>query len=690
MYKLKTFFMVSTVIFSLLSPSVALSQGWLFQTVYPTSDNLTDVKFVSRDKGWVIGWHGTILYTEDGGNNWVLQESGTTRALNSIFFIDEKNGWIAAAKGMLLHTDNGGKTWAILRVGPENSMLYRVHFVSPKEGVAAGNDFSKGKMEGILFKTTDGGKTWEQIPSSFKTVQDIFFMDMKTGYLLADYKVFMTEDGGKTWEGSQVLIEKKSPEMMLSQASLMDTKGRIWFADRRQGWASVSYSLGTQIYHTDDGGKTWKFRFSGGIRSYNPPPIGPGGRGGVSIAPSISGSAYDLPSLFFAGDKKGCIAGSDVLCTEDGGLTWEKRSDDKQIESFLLYVMHYGGGGNTSGITAGTFVSSTTAWIVGNKGLIMKTNDNGKNWELKTNIKQVNNAHFIDAQTGFAYKDGFIVKTADKGETWVEKAKLESEIMQFFFVDNLNGWAHGQLIKEKDNYSSEDIYGYIYHTSDGGETWALQLKRKISLTQKDPLYGFLSIFFTDANTGWVAGGKGLILSTKDGGKTWRQQKSGTKLTLKGVYFVDSDKGWIIGDSGVKGLFDEGDPQPEGVILYTKDGGQHWHRQWTRKDIWLTGIFFSNKDKGWVTGEGIPILHTEDGGKNWQKKEIADAAKEDYSPNSPFFVDEKHGWITLVAERAEEFWSDWALLITDDGGKTWKRQKKELHKFPWRPFLKGTM
>ena len=39
----------------------------------------------------------------------------------------------------------------------------------------------------------------------------------------------------------------------------------------------------------------------------------------------------------------------------------------------------------------------------------------------------------------------------------------------------------------------------------------------------------LLLFFTDADTGWVVGWKGIIFHTKDGGKTWKPQKSGTKL-----------------------------------------------------------------------------------------------------------------------------------------------------------------
>jgi photosystem II stability/assembly factor-like uncharacterized protein len=69
-----------------------------------------------------------------------------------------------------------------------------------------------------------------------------------------------------------------------------------------------------------------------------------------------------------------------------------------------------------------------------------------------------------------------------------------------------------------------------------------------------------SLYFADADTGWVAGGDndlGKILYTTDGGLTWQEQYSGD-LILFGIDFTDAMNGWAVGWTG--------------AILHTETGG----------------------------------------------------------------------------------------------------------------------
>src|SRR5690242_14310222 len=47
-----------------------------------------------------------------------------------------------------------------------------------------------------------------------------------------------------------------------------------------------------------------------------------------------------------------------------------------------------------------------------------------------------------------------------------------------------------------------------------------------------------SVFFLDANTGWVAADSGTVLKTTDGGKTWATQSTGSTESLFEVQFLD--------------------------------------------------------------------------------------------------------------------------------------------------------
>jgi len=63
----------------------------------------------------------------------------------------------------------------------------------------------------------------------------------------------------------------------------------------------------------------------------------------------------------------------------------------------------------------------------------------------------------------------------------------------------------------------------------------------------------------------AVGERGLVGLSDDGGKTWRQAASvPVDVTLSAVQFVDARQGWAVGHAG--------------VILATRDGGEHWTKQ----------------------------------------------------------------------------------------------------------------
>jgi photosystem II stability/assembly factor-like uncharacterized protein len=80
------------------------------QQLSGTTDELRDAQFITSDIGWAVGFHGTILYTSDGGTTWTRQaidvESKTL--FFCVKFLDALNGWVAGSEGTLFHTSNGG------------------------------------------------------------------------------------------------------------------------------------------------------------------------------------------------------------------------------------------------------------------------------------------------------------------------------------------------------------------------------------------------------------------------------------------------------------------------------------------------------------------------------------------------------------------------------------------------------
>ena len=114
--------------------------------------------------------------------------------------------------------------------------------------------------------------------------------------------------------------------------------------------------------------------------------------------------------------------------------------------------------------------------------------------------------------------------------------------------------------------------------------------------------------------------------------------------LFGVYFSDKDHGWICG--------------LDSTIMYTADGGITWKLLNSGNDI-LFNIIVSG-DRGWAVGsEGIYLLST-DHGLTWEKQE--ESIKSKLSFANVFFSNSQDGWIVGATG---------TMVRTTDGGESWK-------------------
>ncbi|MEW6066820.1 MAG: YCF48-related protein [Nitrospirota bacterium] len=625
------------VVFVAMLFSLALIQssdgswnGWIYQNPYPTRNTLLSVKFITPQKGWVVGEHGTILYTEDGGESWEAQESGTEEDLKSVIFLNERLGWVVGNGGVLIHTEDGGKKWE--RQGKIRVDLHNIFFINEKEGWAGG-------MMGTFLHTKDGGKNWNKEDiGAWSDIANIFFLNPNTGWVLSGGKVYRTKDGGKNWEKSEL-----PPVRLLNGRYIKPTEhgweGNVYFINDKKGWSTVGLR---SIFHTEDGGKTWQV---------------------IQVPNSVD-------RIAFTDEKNGCIAGASIFCTEDGGKTWKERLGAKPGDAAML-------DGYRVAIWGLSFANRTIGWAVGAwGGQIFKTEDGGRSWKVKSR-KYRWDVYFMDSKTGWSleYKPnkGSIAKTEDGGNTWKVQKEFDTDIeVIFFFIDSITGWAIGE--QKGHGRSGTEILGYfILHTNDGGTTWLTQFQEKAGqkgiFGKPDITKRFFDIFFLSPTMGWVVGSQGIILHTNDGGKNWKQQKSGTKSKLWRVQFVNDKKGWVIGNKVTEG-------SGTSIILYTEDGGEHWQERWKKETdwMWLMGISLTDEKNGWIMGEiheyigTLLFIQTTDGGKTWSEKELTEIF-----PDEMFFLNKDKG--VILTKKGQ-------MLITKDGGKTWDKQRMPIRKYPW--------
>jgi len=200
------------------------------------------VDFVNDLVGWVVGrW--SIWHTTDGGVSWITQSTYNGVSLNSVCFIDENNGWTVGNYGstweyaLILHTSNGGLNWEE-QYRIMDGALYSIDFVDNLKGWAVGG----ANHHSVVLFTNDGGVNWEQRYNSSEVVfKFIDFIDSLNGWAtvswpLEDMQLFKTTDGGFTWNGTL-----RSPYL-----------GDVDFIDNLNGWVG-----GQTILRTRDGGINW-------------------------------------------------------------------------------------------------------------------------------------------------------------------------------------------------------------------------------------------------------------------------------------------------------------------------------------------------------------------------------------------------------------------------------------------------
>ena len=257
--------------------------------------------------------------------------------------VDEKNPYtffVGLATGGLLKTVNNGNTWtsvfdsqAVASVGavavaPSDSKVVWV-------GTGEANGRNSSSWGDGVYKSTDGGATWANM--GLKDTQAIgrILVDPNnanivyvaaTGHLWGPNKergVFKTTDGGKTWQHSLSLDENTGMVEMALGAPGSGIVFAAAYQRRRTAWGFEGIAPGSALYKSADSGKTWK-KLTNGL------PASPLGRIGLSVSKSKPTTLYAViesrqggaGSIFSSKSKYGGVFRSD-----DSGEIWKRVSD---------------------------------------------------------------------------------------------------------------------------------------------------------------------------------------------------------------------------------------------------------------------------------------------------------------------------------------------------------------------------
>ncbi len=388
--------------------------------------------FTDSQHGWASykGMDEYILFTEDGGNNWIERDDiiiiGYDGNVRSIYFSDDQYGYMVGSNGNFLRSQDSGQSWATK--GFYGTVINSVSFSDQQNGVALAG-YLQGTMVGMywieyLLKTNDGGENWivlRQLTGDDNGIWSYkLFMHDSLHFTLIPNDInstcttyiYQSQDGGLSWD--TIPLPGNSTTMCRGKFINPDT-----------GWIvkSIDYQ-GTSVLRTYNGGSTWE-DFEMSSNEFNPKsvfffPSSENSMFGCAVG-DISGSIgiifitnnegetwsqseWNVPlnDVFFTDELNGWIVGGDmdndetiILYTTDGGQTWATQES-----------------GTDNGLNEVWFTNAETGWIAGNNGCILYTSNGGENWEASPCPvdEDLYDVFFLDEQTGWVSGNGAILE----------------------------------------------------------------------------------------------------------------------------------------------------------------------------------------------------------------------------------------------------------------------------------------
>ena len=544
---------------------------------------------VGQDDTYYMGsTAGGVWKTTDGGLNWrslfdkkddktKLDASPAIGALavsesdpNTIYIGTGEaciRGNIVGGNGVYKSLD-GGKTWTFsgladthaigrLAINPKNP---DIAFVA-----ALGHPFADNEERGI-FRTRDGGKTWEKV----------LYKDAKTG-------------------GIDVVFDPNNSNILFAA---------LWQA-RRTPWSMDSGGPGSGLYRSSDGGTTWKQLKAHGL------PEGILGRIGVTV----SGANPNRIWAVIEAEKGG------IYRSDDGGDSWHLMTDDHRFRQRAWYYSHIfadpksadtvyilntgvyrsNDGGKTftpirapHGDNHGLWIDPTNPkrMINGNDGGATVSTNGGESWTTQYNQPT---AQFYHVTTDDRFPYYIYGAQQDNSTVAIASASADGSIDRTDWYD-VGGGESGYIAPDP----TDPLI--IYAGSYGGEItrqdrhihqeqsinpwpinpigWAaadvkhrFQWTEPIVFSPHDPktLYYAGEVLFktTDAGMSWNIISPDLTRNDKS-----KQAASGGPITKDNTGVEVYDTIFSVVESPVqKDLIWAG--TDDGLVHVTRDGGQHW-------------------------------------------------------------------------------------------------------------------
>ncbi len=683
---------------NLNNSSIFKSLPWQFVGPANISGRMTDVEVVTpKGKNYTIyvaTASGGIWKTENEGVTWKPVFKHEMTASFGDLALDPQNQnviWAGTGEANIFRSSNvgagiyrsedGGETWehlGLTNTGTIARVIVHPHNSDIVYVAAGGNEWTNSKERGV-YKTADGGKSWEKI----------LYVDEKTG-------------------AYDLIMNPENPEIMY--ATTWQRIRKKWNDPRTE----ADYT-GTSIYKTVDGGKNWK-KIDAGL-----PEPQFRGRIGIDLCKALPNVVYAFVDNYekleednelnesvdaYGRPSSGRIKGATVYRSNNGGETWEQVSEQNSYMGGLsgtygwvfgqirvdpanpdkIYVMGLAlnvseDGGKTFNRLRGMHGDNHGLWIdPANPNYMVNVNDggvaityDGKNFRPfydNLPVAQFFNVNY-DMAKPFRVYGSVQDHGSFQGEVILRRGRDKIPTVDFKRTSGGEGSNHASNPENPDILYSAGFYGTISRTNlKTGKQETIMPEKPENV---DKLRGqWLAPFILSPhNPGIIYHGTQFVYRSMNEGKTWE------RISPDLTYNDNQKKGDIpyqtiftISESPLKfGVLYAG--TDDGRVWMTKNSGEVWKE--INKGIayrkWVSQLEASRFAEGrvYMTQNGkrdddfaAYIWKSEDYGDTWTDI----TANIPYGPVNVIREDPKNENILYVG-------TDYGVFVSLNGGESWE-------------------
>jgi photosystem II stability/assembly factor-like uncharacterized protein len=636
--------------------------------------------------------------------------------------------YVAVASGGVWKTTNAGTTFTPIFDGEGSYSIGCITLAPSNENIVwvgtgeNNNQRSVAYGDGV-YKSEDGGKSWKNMGLKTSehigkiivhpTNSDIVYVATYGPLWSAggERGVYKTIDGGKTWERilhisdntgvSDIVMDPRNPDVIYAAAHQR----------RRHVWTYIDGGPESALYKTTNGGKTWD-KLTNGL------PSGEVGRIGLAIAPSNPDVVYAI--IIASHDKSGFFR------TNDRGASWKKMSghfttgnyyqeifcdpkDENKVFSMDTWLMHTEDGGKTFKRTGEKSKhvdnhamwidpNNTNHWIVGCDGGIYETFDHAENWHYKPNlpITQFYKVAVDNSEPFYFVYGGTQDNNSMGGPSRTNNAA--GIVNSDWYITNGGDGFESQVDYVDPNivYAQAQYGWLVRYDKKSGETVGIQPQPK----KGEAAYRWnwdAPLLISPHNHKTLYFCANIVFKSEDRGNSWKaispdlsRQIDRNKLPVMGrVWSVDAvQKNQSTSIYGNITAFDESPKQQgilyvgtdDGLIQVSENDGGSWRKIETFAGVpnqtYVNMILASQHDANVAyaafnnhkNGDFKPyLLKTSDKGKTWTS-----IASNLPARGSVYSIAEDHVNPNLLFAGTE-----FGVFFTIDGGKTWTQLKAGL-------------